>query len=204
MKTVSMSGSLRESVGKKDARKNRQQGLVPCVVYGGDEQIHFTLDEKEFGKLIFTPEVYQVSLELGSKTINAILQDVQYHPVTDSVLHVDFLQVLPGKPVVVGLPLKITGTARGVLRGGKLVSKFRKVKIKGLVEDIPDFIEINITKLDINGSIRIKDLSRPKLSFLDPQNSVVVTIKATRAGAPGALPNDEEEASAEGEAPAEN
>ena len=124
MKTVSMSGSLRESVGKKDARKNRQQGLVPCVVYGGDEQIHFTLDEKEFGKLIFTPEVYQVSLELGSKTINAILQDVQYHPVTDSVLHVDFLQVLPGKPVVVGLPLKIT-EQQGVLRGGKLVSKFR-------------------------------------------------------------------------------
>lgn len=199
-----MSGSLRENVGKKDAKKNRQQGLVPCVIYGGEKQVHFTLDEKEFGKLIFTPETYLVNLDLGDKKFDAILQDVQYHPVTDRVLHVDFLQVMPGKPIVVGLPVKISGVARGVLKGGKLVTKFRKLKAKGLVEDLPDFVEVNISKLDIGGSIRIKDLVMHKLTFLDQTNAIVATIKATRAGATGIVLDDEEEASAEGEAPAEN
>ena len=113
MKTVSMSGSLRENVGKKDAKAHRREGKIPCVLYGGKDQIHFTLDDKEFSKIIFTPEVYIINLKVDGKEHTAILQDVQYHPVTDRVLHADFLQVLDGKPVVIGIPIKLEGAAPG-------------------------------------------------------------------------------------------
>jgi len=181
MKQVSMSGSLRENVGKKDARRHRVQGLVPCVLYGGKEQMHFTLDEKAFGKLIFTPDSYLVNITLGGNTYRAILKDVQYHPVSDSVLHADFLEVMDGKPIVTSLPIAFTGTSKGVLRGGKLVKKLRKLKVKGMVQDIPDSIEIDITKLNIAQSILIRDMKHPKLRFLDPENSVIVAVKTARA-----------------------
>ncbi|MBE0640996.1 MAG: 50S ribosomal protein L25, partial [Bacteroidales bacterium] len=181
MKQVSMSGSLRENVGKKDARKHRVQGLVPCVMYGGKEQLHFTLDEKAFGKLIFTPDAYLVNITLGSNTYRAILKDVQYHPVSDSVLHADFLEVMDGKPIITSLPIIFSGTSKGVLRGGRLVKKLRKLKVKGLLEDTPDAIEIDITKLNIAQSILIRDMKHPKLRFLDPENSVIVSVKTARA-----------------------
>jgi large subunit ribosomal protein L25 len=176
-----MSGSLRENVGKKDARRHRVQGLVPCVLYGGKEQMHFTLDEKAFGKLIFTPDSYLVNITLGGNTYRAILKDVQYHPVSDSVLHADFLEVMDGKPIVTSLPIAFTGTSKGVLRGGKLVKKLRKLKVKGMVQDIPDSIEIDISKLNIAQSILIRDMKHPKLRFLDPENSVIVAVKTARA-----------------------
>lgn len=197
-----MSGSLRENVGKKDARRHRVQGLVPCVLYGGKEQMHFTLDEKAFGKLIFTPDSYLVNITLGGNTYRAILKDVQYHPVSDSVLHADFLEVMDGKPIVTSLPIAFTGTSKGVLRGGKLVKKLRKLKVKGMVQDIPDSIEIDITKLNIAQSILIRDMKHPKLRFLDPENSVIVAVKTARA----VIAAEEEESTEEdgsAEAPAE-
>lgn len=205
-----MSGSPRENVGKKDARRNRKEGRVPCVIYGGEEQLHFTMDEKEFGKLIFTPETYLVKLSIGEKEFTAILQDVQYHPVSDHVLHADFLEVMEGKPLVTALPLQFTGTSKGVLRGGRLIKKFRKLKVKGMLKDLPDLIEIDITKLNIGQSILVRDMKRDNITFLDPENAVIVGVKTARVVVAA---EDEEEAeggaegaesSEEGEAPAEN
>lgn len=180
MKTVSMSGSLRENVGKKDAKMNRKLGKVPCVLYGGKEQIHFIADEKDFVKIIFTPEVFIIKLSINTKEYNAVLQDVQYHPVTDKILHVDFLEILSGKPVIIGLPVVIEGSAIGVLGGGQLVKKIRKLKVKAFVEHLPNNIVLDITNLDIGDSIKVKDISRENLEFLDIPNAEIVGVKVTR------------------------
>jgi len=181
MKSLSMSGSLRENVGKKDAKYWRNQSMVPCVLYGGKTQVHFVLDEKAFKKAIFTPNIYQIHLSIDGKKYDTILQDVQYHPVSDHVLHADFLEVFPDKPIVMSVPLKITGNSTGVLKGGKLTKKMRKVKIKSLVADMPDEIPVDITPLDINQSIKVANLKREKLTFLDPESSVIVAVIPTRA-----------------------
>ena len=180
MKTVSMSGSPRENVGKKDAKMHRRLGKVPCVLYGGKEQVHFTTDEKAFMKLIFTPHVYIIDLKIEGKEYKAVLQDVQYHPVTDKVLHVDFLEVYENKSVVIALPVMIEGTSTGVLQGGRLIFKLRKLKVKALMEHLPDNIVIDITKLKIGDTIRVADIKRDNIEFLDAPNSVVVGVRVTR------------------------
>ncbi len=181
MKQVSLSGSLRENVGKKDAKKHRKEGNVPCVLYGGEEQTHFIVTELGFKKLVFTPDVFVVNLNIGGTECKAVLQDVQYHPVTDRVLHADFLEVIPGKPIIVGLPLTFEGTSPGVIRGGKMIKKMQKIRVKGLIEDMPDYILVDISKLEIGGSVKIKDIELDKLSTLDPPNSVIVRVKMARA-----------------------
>ncbi len=180
MKQVSLSGSLRENVGKKDAKKHRKEGNVPCVLYGGKEQTHFIVTELGFKKLVFTPDVYIVNLNIDGTEYKGILQDVQYHPVTDRVLHADFLEVVPGKPLIVGLPLIFEGTSPGVMVGGKMIKKMQKILVKGLIEDMPDYIFVDISKLEIGGSVKIKDIELDKLSTLDPPNSVIVRVKTAR------------------------
>lgn len=180
MKQVSLSGALRAYVGKKDARKIRREGNVPCVLYGGKEHIHFLTDEKQLLKMIFTPEVYIFRLTIGKKEIPAVLQDVQYHPVTDRVLHVDFLEIHPEKPVTIAVPLKLNGTPKGVLLGGKLHQKLRKLKIKSLIDHLPDVIEIDISPLDIGQSVKISDLVREHITFLDPPSTVAVAVRTAR------------------------
>ncbi|MEE4259317.1 MAG: 50S ribosomal protein L25/general stress protein Ctc [Bacteroidales bacterium] len=181
MKQVSLSGSPRENVGKKDAKKHRREGNVPCVLYGGKEQTHFIVTELGFKKLVFTPDVFLVNLKIDDKEFQAVLQDVQYHPVTDRVLHADFLEVIPGKQIIVGLPLTFEGTSPGVIRGGKMIKKMQKIRVKGLVDDMPDYILVDISKLEIGGSVKIKDIELDKLSTLDPPNSVIVRVKTARA-----------------------
>ncbi len=181
MKQVSLSGSPRENVGKKDAKKHRREGNVPCVLYGGKEQTHFIVTELGFKKLVFTPDVFLVNLKIDGKEFQAVLQDVQYHPVTDRVLHADFLEVIPGKQIIVGLPLTFEGTSPGVIRGGKMIKKMQKIRVKGLVDDMPDYILVDISKLEIGGSVKIKDIELDKLSTLDPPNSVIVRVKTARA-----------------------
>ena len=180
MKTVSLSGSPRENVGKKDAKKQRREGKIPCVIYGGSEQVHFAVEELAFDKLIFTPDVYVIDLSVDGKEVKAILQEVQYHPVSDKVLHADFMQVNDDKPLIVGIPVRLIGDCAGVLRGGKLIHKMHKLKVKGLVKDIPDFVEVDITDLDIGGSIKVGSASIENLSFLDPQNAVIARVKTAR------------------------
>lgn len=204
MKTVSLSGSPRGNVGKKDAKSLRKQGLVPCVIYGGEKQIHFFLDERDFTKLLFTPETYVVNLKIGEAEHSTLLQDVQYHPVSDKVLHADFLEFDDKKTVKVSIPVRIVGTSTGVLKGGSMKQVMRKLVVKALAKDIPDYIEVNISKLDIGDSFKVKDLKIDKLEFIDRLNNVIVAVKVTRV----VVSTDEEEAEgaegAEGsEAPAE-
>jgi large subunit ribosomal protein L25 len=181
MKTVSLSGSPRENVGKKDAKKNRKSGKVPCVLYGGKEQLHFVVEEKPLKKIVYTPEVFIISLDIQGKIYQTIFQDIQYHPVTDNFLHVDFLEILPDKPVTIAVPIKTEGTPAGVLKGGRFISKMRKLKIKSLAKDLPDFIPIRIEKLDIGDSVKVMDIQMDNVLFLDPPSSVIVGVRTARA-----------------------
>jgi len=180
MKTVSLSGSPRENVGKKDAKSLRRKGLVPCVAYGGTEQLHFFLDERDFNKILFTPETYIISLKVGDKEVKTLLQDVQYHPVTDKILHADFMEFDDSKPVKTAIPVKTFGTSVGVLKGGALKLVMRKLVVKALASDIPDYVEIDISKIDIGDAVKVKDHSIAGLEFMDRPNNVVATVKVTR------------------------
>jgi large subunit ribosomal protein L25 len=180
MKSVSISGSLRENVGKRDAKAQRAQGLIPCVIYGGKEQLQFVVEETQFRNLIFTPEVKYVELEVGDKKFVAVLQASQWHPVTDHLLHVDFLEIVEGKPVTIGIPVIITGTSPGVLRGGRLIKKVRKITVKGLLKDIPEMITVDISNMEINDMIKISDLAIPNLTFIENPGTVIVKVDSTR------------------------
>lgn len=199
MKTVSLSGSPRENVGKKDAKKVRNEGRIPCVLYGGEKQIQFTVDAIEFDKMIFTPEIHIIKIDMDGKEYETILQDVQYHPVTDKVLHVDFLELIPGKMVTIAVPVKLVGKAEGVLQGGKLHKKKRKLVIKALKDNLPDYIEIDISPLDIGDSIKIEDLQRENITFLDPPSDMVVGVKVTRIATGMEVGEEEEVEGEEGE-----
>jgi large subunit ribosomal protein L25 len=181
MKSVSLSGSLRENVGKKDARSHRKSGHVPCVMYGGKEQIHFVINEKELAKAMHTPVVHIFKLTIGGKEFPTIVQDVQYHPVTDRLLHVDFKEIIADKPVTIGIPIHITGTAPGVLRGGKMAKKMRKLTVKALSQHLPDEISVSIDGLEIGQAIKVSDMTLDNVTFLDPQSNVIVAVQTARS-----------------------
>lgn len=186
MKTVSLSGSLRGNVGKKDAKAQRVAGKVPCVIYGGKEQIHFSTDEVNFKPILYSPSSFLVNVNVDGKEYLTILQDVQSHPVTDHLLHVDFMEIDEKKPVAIAVPITISGTSPGVLRGGKLIKKFRKLKVKALIEHLPDEVEISISNLDLNQSIKVADVKMENVEFLDLKSSVVLTVQTTRNVEPAA------------------
>jgi large subunit ribosomal protein L25 len=175
-----MSGSLRKNVGKKDAKYQRNNGFVPCVLYGGEKQFPIIIEEKAFKDLIYTPEVYYVELEVEGQSHKAIVQETQFHPVTDKLLHVDFLEVMDGKAITIAIPLRITGNSPGVMRGGKLSKRVRKLKVKGLLEHIPETITVDISSLDILDTIRVEDIKADNISIMDNPSKIVVTILSTR------------------------
>lgn len=180
MRTVSMSGSLRGSVGKKDAKKLRKEGLVPCVIYGGKDQVHFFTQEKQFKDIIYTPKACFVELSIDGQKRNAILQEIQYHPVSDSILHVDFLEFFGDKPVTLSIPVTTKGTSPGVLKGGKLAQKVKRVKVTALPDKMPEQIVVDITPLDINDAVRAKDLKTEDYHIMLPQNNIIVTVASSR------------------------
>ena len=201
MKSVSISGSPRENVGKKDAKAQRVQGMIPCVLYGGKEQKLFVVEEGQFRNLLYTPEVKYVELTVDGKTFNAIVQDTQFHPITDRLLHVDFLEVVDGKPITIEIPFKIKGTSPGVLKGGFLHKRVRKLKVRGLLENIPEDITADISHMDIEDVIRICDINIDNLSIIDNPNKVIISVNQTRnvvateeAGEEGAEENEAAEA----------
>jgi large subunit ribosomal protein L25 len=196
MKTVSLSGSLRENVGKKDAKKHRKEFKVPCVLYGGKEQVHFVAEEKVLAKIMHSPIAHIYEVNVGGNTHNAIVQDVQYHPVTDRMLHVDFMEVLAEKPVTIGVPIKVIGTAPGVLRGGKLVKKMRKLVIKALVQHLPDDVTVSIDGLEIGDSVKVSDMKLENVTFLDAGSSVIIGVRTARAVVEEAVPGAEGAAAA--------
>lgn len=183
MKTVSLSGSLRANVGSKDAAETRGKGLVPCVLYGGKEQIHFSADIRDFKNLVYTPEVAQVDLSVEGRNFKAIVQEVQYHKLNDSIIHVDFLELIPGKAVSMDIPVKLHGQAEGVKAGGKLVLKQRKLRVKGTPEKMPSNIDINIETLGIGKGIAVGDIKIDGCELTQPKNITVVTVASTRAAA---------------------
>lgn len=193
MKVASLSGSSRENVGKKNARQLRAAGNVPCVVYGQDGQIHFSARLIDVDKIVYTPYVYKIELDIDGKKSFAIIQDLQQDPITGNVRHIDFLALDGNKEVKIGLPIKLNGTARGVKAGGKLSTPFRRLTVVALPDSLPDFIEIDITKLRIGQSIRVKDINIEGIKFLDPQNAVVVAVRMARGAVKGSDADDEDE-----------
>ncbi len=181
MNSVSLSGSLRENVGKKDAKALRKKGQVPCVIYGNNiEQVKFYTDARSFKKILYTPETLIIDFEINGTVYHTILQDIQYHPVTDEVLHADFLDVNEDNPITVTLPIRTEGTSPGVMRGGRLNKNLAKLKVRGLVNDLPDNIILDISKLNLNQSIKVKDITLDKIEVLVPSNTIIVDVKAPR------------------------
>ena len=180
MKSVSVSGSLRENVGKKDAKNQRRNGFVPSVLYGGEKQLPLLVEEKSFKDLIYTPEVRYVELDVDGQNYKAVIQETQFDKVTDKLLHVDFLEIIEGKHITIEIPLLIAGNSPGVMRGGKLSKQVRKLKVKGLLENIPENITVDISKLDILDTIKIEDIQLEKISIIDIPSKVVVTILSSR------------------------
>ena len=193
MKTAHLSGSLRANVGKKDAAALRNAGLVPCVLYGQGEQTHFAVKRTEIDKIVFSPEVYQVALDIEGKKAVGIIRELQQHPTKDTIQHVDFYELNDTKEVRVKLPVRITGSSRGVMAGGKLMTVFRQLQVVGLPSALPDAITLDITKLRIGQSIRVNSIEIPGVKFLDPANAVVVAVKMARGAVKGADAGDDEE-----------
>ncbi|MDF0719218.1 50S ribosomal protein L25/general stress protein Ctc [Kaistella sp. PBT33-4] len=204
MKSITIQGAKRESVGKKSTKALRDAELVPCVVYGGAEPLNFSTDEKSFKNLVYTPEAHTVELVIDGETIPAVLQDIQFHPITDKILHVDFYQLSEDKPVVMEVPVKITGRSKGVMAGGVLRQSFRKLRVKALPANLPDEIEVDITPLKIGGKVYVGDIKSESFTFMHPDNAVVAAVKMSRTAMKGgaAADDDDEEETAEGEVPA--
>ena len=181
MKSISIKGTKREVVGKKDAKRLRAEGLVPGVLYGGEEPIHFFAPEKEFKSLIYTPHVYLVDLDIDGTVYQSIIQDSQFHPVEEQLMHVDFLRTSADKMVKVEIPVKVEGFAKGIRKGGKLKLNLRTLKVKAMVKHLPDNIAINVDDLDLGQSYKVGSLVRENLEFLNAKAVPVITIMITRA-----------------------
>ena len=180
MKSISIKGSKRESVGKVATKALRNAGMVPCVIYGGDKPVHFSAEEKAFKNLVYTPNVYTAAIEVDGQKIAAILQDIQFHPVTDRILHVDFYQLFDDKEVTMNIPVRLTGTSPGVLNGGSLRFTNRKLKIKAVPANLPDFVTADISELKIGNKVFVTELKNDKDSFMHPDNTVVVQVRTSR------------------------
>lgn len=181
MKSVAMFGYLRDGVGKSATKAIRNEGKVPCVLYGGSEHIHFSMYAADFKPLVYTPNTYKVKLDLNGKIYRAILKDIQFHPVNDSIVHADFQEINESKPIEMMIPVNLVGNSVGVRAGGKLIANSKKLRVKALPADLPDFIEVNIDNLEIGKAIKVGELSMDKITFLDTPNNPVVSVKTTRA-----------------------
>lgn len=180
MKTVSMSGSPRANVGKKDAKALRKAGLVPCVIYGGKEQIHFSTPEKSFKDVVFTPDVCFIEVDLNGKKYLTVLQDIQYHKVKDSILHADLFELHEDKPITLPIPVVYVGSSPGVLQGGKLVRTTRKIRIKALPKDMPQTITIDLSPLEIGDMVKVSALEPKNFTIVEHPSTTICMVKVTR------------------------
>ena len=182
MKSITIKGSERESVGKVATKALRNAGAVPCVLYGGDQPVHFSADERAFKSLVYTPNAHTVVIEVeGGKSYNAVLQDIQVHPVSDKILHLDFYQLFDNKEVTMEVPVRVVGTSPGVLLGGVLRLNSRKLKVKALPADLPDFLDADISPLEMGNKIYVTALANDKYKILHPENTVVCQVRISRA-----------------------
>jgi large subunit ribosomal protein L25 len=192
MKSITINGSQRESVGKKVTKALRDAGKVPCVVYGGEAPIHFSADELSFSKLVYTPDVHTVVIEMDGKKVDAILQDIQFHPVTDRILHVDFYQISEDKEVMLEIPVRVTGNAVGVRNGGTLRIVSRKLRVKALPSNLPDVIEVDITEMKIGEKLYVTVAASDKYTILHSDNEVICQVRTSRTAVADEAAEDEE------------
>ena len=180
MKTLAISAKTRKGIGKTDSKALRNQGNVPCVLYGGEKQVCFYAHENDFRNLVFTPDVFIVELDIEGENFRAVMQDLQFHPVTDKLLHIDFLQIFDDKEVTVTIPVQLTGNAVGIRDGGVLSFRRRKIITRAIPANLPDYIGIDIEDIEIGQSVYIKDLRVDEYAFLAPDNAVVVGVRTAR------------------------
>lgn len=180
MKTLEIKGSLRTDLGKKSSKNTRKEGNVPCVIYGKEQNIHFHTHENNFKNLVYTPNAHLVNLNLDGNEYKVVLQDIQFHPVTDKITHADFIEIFENKPIVISLPIKVTGDSAGVKAGGKLRIKKRHLKVRGFANDIPEFLLIDITEVKIHHSVKVGDLSYDKIELIDPNITTILSVATSR------------------------
>ncbi|GAA4796817.1 50S ribosomal protein L25/general stress protein Ctc [Olivibacter ginsenosidimutans] len=181
MKSIAISGSLRENVGKRDAKELRYAGKVPAVLYGGDQQVHFAVSAADLKPLVYTPEVQFVDLEVGGAKHQAIVQDAQYHPLTDQIIHIDFLALNDKKEVTMNIPIELTGTSPGVKMGGKLIQKLRKLRIKALPKNMPQTIEVSLESLEVGKSVRVRAIQLADAKVTNNADDTIVSVVMSRA-----------------------
>jgi large subunit ribosomal protein L25 len=182
MKSITIKGSERESVGKSATKALRNAGLVPCVLYGGNQTVHIAAEEGAFRNLIYTPNAHTVVIDLdGGKSFNAVLQDIQVHPVSDRILHIDFFQLFDDKEITIEVPVRVTGTSPGVLGGGVLRLNQRKLKVKALPSNLPDYVDADISELEMGNKLYVTKLAGDKYKLLHPDNTVVAQVRISRA-----------------------
>ena len=198
MKSITINGSQRESVGKKSTKALRNAGQVPCVIYGGDKPLHFSAPELAFSKLVYTPDAHTVVIALDNgESYNAVMQDIQFHPVTDRILHIDFYQIFENKEITMEIPVKTVGTSKGVLNGGNLRVPYRKLRVKAIPSKLPEFIEIDITPLKIGSKFYISELQNDDFKLLHPDNVVVCQVRRSRLAVVDAEDEDEDDETTE-------
>lgn len=204
MKSITINGSQRESVGKVSTKALRNAGMVPCVVYGGDAAIHFSAPELAFNKLVYTPDVHTVVITLDNgNTINAIMQDIQFHPVTDGILHMDFYQIFDDKEVSMEIPVRVEGSAPGVRNGGVLRIVNRKLRVKALPKNLPDFLTADISELKIGDKFTVGEFEINEFTILRPDKTIVCQVRTSRTAVEDEEEEEEGEEGEEGEATAE-
>ncbi len=181
MKSITIKGSERENVGKKATKAVRDAGMVPCVIYGGNQPVHFVADERAFKDLVYTPNAHTVVVELNGTSYNVIMQDIQFHPVSDKILHIDFFQLSDDKEIIMEVPVKVTGTSPGVLLGGVLRLNQRRLKVKALPKNLPDFVEANISELQMGNKLYVTKLETNNFKLMHPDNTVVCQVRISRA-----------------------
>ena len=181
MKTITIKGSQRESVGKAASKALRNAGQVPCVLYGGDNVLHFSAPELAFKNIVYTPNVYTAAIELNGKTYNAILQDIQFDPVSDKIIHIDFYQLQKDKEITIEVPIQIEGTSPGIMAGGTLRIVNRKLKVKALPDNLPDFVPVDISGLEMGNKLYVTKLAQDKYKIMHPDNTVVCQVRVSRA-----------------------
>mgnify|MGYP001015722210 CR=1 FL=1 len=199
MKSVSISAAKRVDLGKKEAKLSRAAGNIPCVIYGGKTNQHFTVKENALNNLVYTPNVYSVAIDIEGTSINALIKDIQFHPVTDRILHIDFIELVPGQHVNTLIPIVFEGSSIGVRNGGKLRKTLRKLSIRSTPENLPDNVTIDIAPMTIGEKVYVKDLDVANFDILTAGSSVIVSVKTARGVA-----DDEEEEAAAADTPAED
>lgn len=201
MRTLEINAHPRKQTGKSETKRLRKQGNVPCVMYGGEEILHFYAEENSFIELVYTPNVYIVTINMDGEKRKAVLKDIQFHPVTDKIIHIDFIEVFDDRPVTIIVPVNLTGDSVGLKAGGKLRLKRRRLTIRGLADVLPDKLDIDISKLDIGQTIQVEELSFDGIEILDPPRAMVVAVISSRLAMKGMeIPEDvEEEETEEGE-----